>query len=281
MNYIETVSGRPQNRATVAGRPAAAGHNLAAKLTQPPNPRAHQTTPSDMHVHARLVLFVVALTLIMSQGLAELTASRSRRLQAAAEDGTGGAAGAACTDFDDRTEAVNDECCNEPVEDCSSGRPAKCNLGCARVLLPYFDDCGALLPLGGAALFGDIVALCHAALFDALALCRAATDAPSGPTFPGSQILTPESDAALAGFVAEAPTGATGWALCFSSFTDDASDASTFHAQCDQFDTTVVIARHGPVPETGTVGTDQRHPEYDVSTHTQAPSFWPIYCKQV
>ena len=50
---------------------------------------------------------------------------------------------------------MNAECCNEPGEDCSSGRPASCNAGCARVLLPFFDACGeALGP--GAAQFDDV-----------------------------------------------------------------------------------------------------------------------------
>jgi hypothetical protein len=39
------------------------------------------------------------------------------------------------------TTAVNDECCNEPSEDCSSGEPATCNAGCARVLLPVQARC--------------------------------------------------------------------------------------------------------------------------------------------
>ena len=65
-----------------------------------------------------------------------------------------------CTNLEQRTEAVNGECCDEPTEDCSSGRPATCNLGCARVLLPYFDDCSAAL--GKAARqFENVVALCN------------------------------------------------------------------------------------------------------------------------
>ena len=39
------------------------------------------------------------------------------------------------------TTAVNDECCNELSEDCSSGEPATCNAGCARVLLPVQARC--------------------------------------------------------------------------------------------------------------------------------------------
>ena len=60
-----------------------------------------------------------------------------------------------CADLQARTQALNEECCNEPGEDCSSGRPTTCNAGCARVLLPFFDDCGeALGP--GAAQFDDV-----------------------------------------------------------------------------------------------------------------------------
>ena len=46
------------------------------------------------------------------------------------------------------------------TEDCSSGRPATCNIGCARVVLPFFEDCGpALGPLASA--FNDIVGKCQ------------------------------------------------------------------------------------------------------------------------
>ena len=76
--------------------------------------------------------------------------------------GKGGGKGGACADFDDRTAAVNDECC-EKSEDCSSGRPATCNLGCAHVLLPYFDDCAGVLGADNLAPFTDVVALCQAA----------------------------------------------------------------------------------------------------------------------
>ena len=75
----------------------------------------------------------------------------------------GGGKGGACADFDDRTQALNDECCDEVTEDCSSGRPAVCNIGCAHVLLPYFDDCGEALGADGVAAFADVVAMCHAA----------------------------------------------------------------------------------------------------------------------
>ena len=69
----------------------------------------------------------------------------------------------ACADFGGRTATVNDVCCNEKTEDCSSGRPATCNLGCAHVLLPFFDDCAGALGAAGAAQFDGVVALCRAA----------------------------------------------------------------------------------------------------------------------
>ena len=34
------------------------------------------------------------------------------------------------------------------------------------------------------------------------------------------------------------------WSLCFSSFTDAATTASTFHTQCDQHNTTLTVARN-------------------------------------
>jgi hypothetical protein len=74
-----------------------------------------------------------------------------------------GGGGGVCADLDDRTKAVTDECCDEPAEDCSSGRPATCNLSCAHVLLPYFDKCAGALGAVGAAQFDFVIALCHAA----------------------------------------------------------------------------------------------------------------------
>ena len=94
----------------------------------------------------------------------------------------GGGGGSICDDFDDRTAAVNDECCDEPTEDCSSGRPATCNLGCAHVLLPFFDDCSGALGEEGAGQFADVVALCHAA--EAGLVCHAAEPPPPPPPPP-------------------------------------------------------------------------------------------------
>ena len=74
-----------------------------------------------------------------------------------------------CPDLQTRTQALNEECCNEPGEDCSSGRPASCNAGCARVLLPFFSDCGeALGP--DAAQFDDVY--CQSACFRLQNVCR-------------------------------------------------------------------------------------------------------------
>ena len=69
--------------------------------------------------------------------------------------------GGACADLEGRMAAVNDECCDEATEVCSSGRPATCNVGCAHVLLPFFDDCSGVLGAAGAAQFDGVVKLCR------------------------------------------------------------------------------------------------------------------------
>ncbi len=58
-----------------------------------------------------------------------------------------GGDGATCTEVNmaSRTADVHNECCDEPTEDCSSGQPATCNVGCAAVLVPYYQDCRAAL----------------------------------------------------------------------------------------------------------------------------------------
>jgi hypothetical protein len=66
-------------------------------------------------------------------------------------------------DLVSRTNAVNVECCDEPTEDCSSGIPTSCNIGCARVVLPFFEDCSTALGKH-ASDFDDVVALCRAEL---------------------------------------------------------------------------------------------------------------------
>ena len=108
------------------------------------------------HREACLVAFLLPLWCTTTT-LALPTASTAvgRLLQSAA------AADPQCTDLPSRTDALNDECCDEATEDCSSGRPATCNIGYARVLLPFFDDCRTALAVDTVAEFDDIVALCQ------------------------------------------------------------------------------------------------------------------------
>ena len=42
-------------------------------------------------------------------------------------------------DLTERTRAVNQECCSD--ETCSTGYSTSCNLGCAKVVFPFFVDC--------------------------------------------------------------------------------------------------------------------------------------------
>ena len=87
--------------------------------------------------------------------------------------GGGGYGPDACGDIEARSAAVNAECCDEPTEDCSLGGPSTCNLGCARVLLPFFADCAP--ELGDS--FNQFLAV--------VALCRAVDPVdPSGPPPP-------------------------------------------------------------------------------------------------
>eukprot|EP01043_Picozoa_sp_COSAG02_P053912 COSAG02_NODE_6024_length_3868_cov_2.355001_2_plen_1105_part_00 len=66
-------------------------------------------------------------------------------------------------DLPARSNALNDECCDEPAEDCSTGVPTICNIGCAMVVLPFFEDCSeALGPQ--ASQFESVLALCRAAI---------------------------------------------------------------------------------------------------------------------
>ena len=73
-----------------------------------------------------------------------------------------------CADADARSAAVNAECCGDA--DCSSGAPDtcdSCDAACARLLLPFVEDC---LGLG----FGHRLA--QSSPFDAIiAECRAVT----------------------------------------------------------------------------------------------------------
>ncbi len=68
--------------------------------------------------------------------------------------------GASTCDLTSRAQAVNDECCDEPTEDCSSGVPASCNAGCAAMVLPFFSDCFTALGVH-ATKFDSIVAMCE------------------------------------------------------------------------------------------------------------------------
>jgi hypothetical protein len=69
----------------------------------------------------------------------------------------------------------------------------------------------------------------------------APTPSPAGSFFPGSRIV---SNATWAGTLNDwMPPKAKGksWALCFSSFTENATTPITFHAQCDQYNTTLIM----------------------------------------
>ena len=66
---------------------------------------------------------------------------------------------------------------------------------------------------------------------------------PANASFPGSRIITvPWADKLNEILTLIAPSVADRqWALCFSSFVDDVSTPSTFHRQCDSFNTTLFV----------------------------------------
>jgi hypothetical protein len=69
----------------------------------------------------------------------------------------------------------------------------------------------------------------------------APTPSPAPSFFPGSRIVP---NATWAGTLDDwMPPKAKGkrWAQCYSSFTDNATTPSTFHAQCDQYNTTLIM----------------------------------------
>ena len=69
----------------------------------------------------------------------------------------------------------------------------------------------------------------------------APTPSPASSFFPGSRIVP---NATWAGTLDDwMPPKAKGkrWAQCYSSFTDNATTPSTFHAQCDQYNTTLIM----------------------------------------
>ena len=59
--------------------------------------------------------------------------------------------------------------------------------------------------------------------------------------FPGTQLVTVEWGETVNGWVG---TPTLQWELCYSSFTDSPNTPATFHAQCDQFATTVAVAHN-------------------------------------
>ena len=65
-----------------------------------------------------------------------------------------------CDDLTSRAAAMNQECCDEPDEDCSSGLPTVCNADCASVLLSFFADCSGNLGASADA-YRAVVAQCH------------------------------------------------------------------------------------------------------------------------
>jgi hypothetical protein len=57
------------------------------------------------------------------------------------------------------SEEINTECCNESSEDCTGGVLHSCNVGCATLIVPLWNSCGAVLG-DDAASIGDAVATC-------------------------------------------------------------------------------------------------------------------------
>ena len=78
--------------------------------------------------------------------------------------------------------------------------------------------------------------------------CRCApgytgADCAAGLVFPGSRLITAEWGVNLDGWMPAKVKGKQ-WKVCFSSFTDNATTPSTFHNLCDQYDTTLTVARN-------------------------------------
>jgi hypothetical protein len=78
--------------------------------------------------------------------------------------------------------------------------------------------------------------------------CRCApgytgADCAAGLVFPGSRLITKAGGDNLNGWM-KAKVKGKQWSLCFSSFTDDATTPSTFHRLCDQYNTTLTVARN-------------------------------------
>ena len=77
------------------------------------------------------------------------------------------------------------------------------------------------------------------------------------PAFVGTGLMT---DAQARALLAMLPAGKP-WIKCFDSSTDGLSNA-TFHSQCDRFDETVVVVRHGPVPDGDGTWLQERSPRW-------------------
>ena len=97
----------------------------------------------------------------------------------------------------------------------------------------------------GSTLWISAVTLQHPGHLDAQELTGTMTVGADGsktidpPNFGGPPPPDPNTDAFLQ---SQPEIRARTWAVCFNSAYDDASDASTFHAQCDEHDVTVSIA---------------------------------------
>eukprot|EP01046_Picozoa_sp_COSAG06_P043031 COSAG06_NODE_5576_length_3392_cov_63.026067_3_plen_145_part_00 len=63
------------------------------------------------------------------------------------------------------------------------------------------------------------------------------------PYFLDSRLITKAGGDNLNGWM-QAKVKGKQWKVCFSSFTDDATTPSTFHRLCDQYDTTLTVARN-------------------------------------
>ena len=69
------------------------------------------------------------------------------------------------------SDAINRECCDEPMEDCTGGYPRTCNAGCASLFLPFWDGCRSALG-HDISHFEPVVALCQAAAHSAPSLAE-------------------------------------------------------------------------------------------------------------
>jgi len=173
---------------------------------------------------------------------------------------------AATCDLAGVAQAVNRACCPGPCgghrraqddEPCSTV-PEVCSADCAAVFMPFFESCHDELAASlSPALTASLDALhtsCQAAFGSgpAAAACggRLVTtcvggEEPQESLFPGSQIVPAGSPQEVSVRSWLAPgTAPRGWTSCYSSFSDDASDAATFHAQCDQYAPTLVFSQN-------------------------------------